>query len=409
MSVGIEAINVYAGCATFDVRTLFQARGLDMTRFENLMMLHKSVGLPCEDAVTHAVNAARPLIAALSPEERGRIDLVIAATESGIDFGKALSTYVHEHLGLARTCRLFEVKQACYAGTAALQMAAHYVAAQGPGARALVVATDVARYAEDQGYAEASQGVGAVAMLVSADPRVLALDLGASGLCSYQVMDTCRPDVDIETGDPDLSLLAYLECLEHSFAHYRTRVEDVDFRTSFRGLAFHTPFAGMVRGAHRKLMQQLGRVSAQDTATDFERRVAPSLVYARKVGNVYSASLYIALCSLISHTAADGPYRVGLFSYGSGCSSEFYSGVVGDAARDALARLDVAAHLDGRYALSLTQYEALMRGNAAWKFGIKDREVELDSIAAIYRSQLEGKQRLVLRGIANYHRKYSWS
>ncbi|HSR99487.1 MAG TPA: hypothetical protein VLM79_20685, partial [Kofleriaceae bacterium] len=102
MRVGIEAINVYAGCATFDVRALFEARRLDVKRFDNLMMQRKSVGLPCEDAVTHAVNAARPLIAALSADERGRIDLVIAATESGIDFGKALSTYVHEQLELPR-------------------------------------------------------------------------------------------------------------------------------------------------------------------------------------------------------------------------------------------------------------------------------------------------------------------
>ncbi|HSS00263.1 MAG TPA: hydroxymethylglutaryl-CoA synthase, partial [Kofleriaceae bacterium] len=308
-----------------------------------------------------------------------------------------------------RTCRLFEVKQACYAGTAALQMAAHYVVAQGGQARALVVATDTARYAEEQGYAEASQGVGAVAMLVGPDPRILALDLGASGLCSYQVMDTCRPDVDIETGDPDLSLLAYLECLEQSFAHYRARVEDVDLRTSFHALAFHTPFAGMVRGAHRKLMQQVGRASAQETAADFERRVAPSLSYARRIGNVYSASLYIALCSSITNTPASGPYRVGLFSYGSGCSSEFFSGVVGDGARDALARLDIAAHIEGRYQLSLAEYEALLRANAAWRFGTKDGEVDLASCAAIYSSQLEGRHRLVLRGIANYQRMYGWS
>lgn len=70
--------------------------------------------------------------------------MVITATESGLDFGKSLSTYIHAHLGLSRRCRLFEVKQACYGGTAALQMAANFVAAQvSPGAKALVIATAI--------------------------------------------------------------------------------------------------------------------------------------------------------------------------------------------------------------------------------------------------------------------------
>src|SRR3989442_15303438 len=105
MGVGIEAVNAYAGRASMDVRQLFQARGLDMQRFSNLMMEQKSVNLPCEDAVTNAVNAAKPLIYALSPAERERVELAIVGTESGLDFAKPISTYVHECLGLSRRCR----------------------------------------------------------------------------------------------------------------------------------------------------------------------------------------------------------------------------------------------------------------------------------------------------------------
>lgn len=142
MNVGIEAINAYGGQATIDVRTLFAARKLDLSRFENLMMIRKSVGLPCEDSVTNAVNAAKPIIDRLNEVEKNQIELVITATESGLDFGKSLSTYIHDYLGLSRRCRLFEVKQACYGGTAALQMAASFVAANtSPGEKALVIAT----------------------------------------------------------------------------------------------------------------------------------------------------------------------------------------------------------------------------------------------------------------------------
>ena len=122
MEVGIESINAFCGQASLDIRMLFEARDLDLERFNNLMMVEKSVGLPCEDAVTNAVNAAKPIVDALSEEERSRIELIITATESGVDFGKSLSTYIHDYLGLGRKCRLFELKQASYGGTAGLQI-----------------------------------------------------------------------------------------------------------------------------------------------------------------------------------------------------------------------------------------------------------------------------------------------
>src|SRR5688500_8985073 len=110
MAVGIESINAYVGRTSLGVRELFEARGLEMQRFGNLMMERKSVNLPCEDAVTNAVNAALPLVEALDPAERARVELVVVGTESGIDFGKSISTYIQEHLGLGRRCRSFEVK-----------------------------------------------------------------------------------------------------------------------------------------------------------------------------------------------------------------------------------------------------------------------------------------------------------
>ena len=102
MRVGIEAINAYCERLYIDVARLFEARGLDLSRFENLMMTRKSVGLPFEDPVTHAVNAARPLVENLTAQERSTIERVLTATESGIDFGKSMSTYIHKALDLSR-------------------------------------------------------------------------------------------------------------------------------------------------------------------------------------------------------------------------------------------------------------------------------------------------------------------
>src|SRR5262245_22270190 len=106
-TVGIEALNVFGGTCFVNVDKLAAHRGLDLTRFRNLLMNEKSVALTYEDPVTFGVNAAKPIIDALSPAERNSIELVITATESGIDFGKSMSTYFHDLLGLSRNCRLF--------------------------------------------------------------------------------------------------------------------------------------------------------------------------------------------------------------------------------------------------------------------------------------------------------------
>jgi len=410
MQVGIESINVYAGPAVMDVQELFCARELDLKRFDNLMMRKKSVGLPCEDSVTYGVNAAKPIIDQLNESEKSQIKMVITGSESGIDFGKSISTYIHDYLGLHRACRLFEVKQACYAGTAALQMAACFLlSGASPGAKVLVVATDVARAAVKHTYAEPSQAVGAVAMLVSTDPKIIEFDFGATGQHSYEVMDTCRPLPDIETGDPDLSLLSYLDCLEYSYRDYANKVENSDFLNTFDFLAFHTPFAGMVKGAHRTLVRRITKLDPDAIENDFQRRVTPSLSYCVQVGNIYSATLYLALCSLIDHAQIDGLKRVGLFSYGSGCSSEFYSGVVSRESQLTLRRMEIQQNLEKRYPLSIEEYENVLNQNMKWLFGVRDQTVDFDGFKPIYEYFFQGKNRLVLKCVREYHREYDWS
>lgn len=416
--VGVEAMRFYVGRACFDVRTLFECRGLNLARFDNLMMRKKSVALPCEDPVTHAVNAAKPIVSALTPAAKARIEMVVVASESGLDFGKSLSTYVHHYLELPKTCRLFEVKQACYGATAALQMAASFVASQAsPGAKVLVIASDTALHTTvgeggaDGSFAEPSSGTGAVALLVSDRPSIFELDFGASGLHSYEVMDTCRPVVGLETGDSDLSLLSYLDCLAGSFAAYGEKVEGADLRTTFDYLAFHTPFPGMVRGAHRKAMREHsgGAPTAEAIDADFERRVLPSLRYCADVGNLYSGSLYLALAGVIAAAPLGRRSRVGMFSYGSGCSSEFFSGVIGAEARKTGDDDAAAKDIGGRTELDFATYEEIGRRNRECGFGVRDHVVDVTSFKDLYEERFRGNELLVLDEVRAFHRRYRWS
>ncbi|HEY0792103.1 MAG TPA: hydroxymethylglutaryl-CoA synthase, partial [Chthoniobacterales bacterium] len=307
-------------------------------------------------------------------------------------------------------CRLFEVKHACYGGTAALQAAINLIASgASPGAKALVIATDLAKAAIKGSYVEPSQGIGAVALLVSDRPEVLEIDFGANGYYAYEVMDSCRPTPEIETGDSDLSLVAYLDCLEQSFNAYANRVDGADFVDTFSYLVFHTPFPGMVKGAHRMMMRKLKGALPKDSEVDFNRRVAPSLAYCMEVGNIYSATLYLALCGLIDSSPLEIPQRVGLYSYGSGCCSEFFSGIIGPQAKTKLGRLQKQKSLESRYELSLQEYDALLDLNLEWGFGLKDKEVDRAAFASTYDRAMSGRELLVLKRIANYHREYEWS
>jgi polyketide biosynthesis 3-hydroxy-3-methylglutaryl-CoA synthase-like enzyme PksG len=417
--VGIEAMNVFGGTARVDVMELMTHRELDTKRAENLLMIERSVALPQEDPISFAVNAANPIVTALSEGERDRIEMLITCSESGIDFGKSMSTYVHHYLGLNRNCRLFEIKQACYSGTAGLQMAMNFVLSQvSPGAKALVIATDISRPILPEGvdhtalkqmewsYAEPSSGAGAVAMLVSDVPRVFQADVGANGYYGFEVMDTCRPIPDGDVGDSDLSLMSYLDCCENAYREYEKRVAGVDYAETFQYLVFHTPFGGMVKGAHRTMMRKLTKANRYAIEDDFAARVTPGMNYCQRVGNIMGATVFLSLASTIDHGDFTRAKRLGCFSYGSGCCSEFFSGVVQEEGRRNLGQFGISSHLDGRYLLSMSEYDQLMIDSRPVRFGVRD--LTLDTSDPLIAATRGRTPRLYLSQVRSYHRKYEW-
>lgn len=418
-SVGIESMNVFAGTAYLDVTELALHRQLDPQRFSNLLMKEKTVALPYEDPVTFGVNAAKPIIDSLSPDEKDSIEMVITSTESAFDFGKSMSTYFHQQLGLNRNCRLFEVKNACYSGVAGLQNAVNFVLGQAsPGAKALVIATDIARFivakggqalTEDWSFAEPSSGAGAVAMLVSDQPHVFEIDVGASGYYGFEVMDTCRPAADSEAGNADLSLLSYLDCCENAFREYAKRVENADYRDSFSYLAFHTPFGGMIKGAHRTMMRKMVKASPAEIEEDFERRVTPGLKWCQRVGNIMGGTAMFSLAATIANGSFDTPKRLGCFSYGSGCCSEFFSGVADRQGQDKLARMQIPDRLGSRYKLTMEEYDKILQGSEAVKFGTRNVVLERDFPEGIAGATQAMGPCLFLKEIKEYHREYEWA
>lgn len=314
----------------FDIAELARIRGVNEEKFTVGLGCQKMAILgPTEDPVTMAANAARQVLdrAGVDP---GSIGMLLVATESAVDESKPMAVYVHEMLGLSRRCRVLDVKNACYAGTAALRLAMSWaVTPAAAGRRALVITTDVAYY-DMASPGEPTQGAAAVAMLVSTDPGILILDNRVEATYTREVMDFWRPSYrNSALVDGHYSLQCYLEALRGSYLLHKelTGLTLADFRH----VLFHTPFPKMAYKAHHLLFEleggELGLGMTEEES--FRWKVQPTLRAARELGNVYTSSLFAALISLIEENTLSADQQIALFSYGSGSSAEFLAGRVG--------------------------------------------------------------------------------
>jgi hydroxymethylglutaryl-CoA synthase len=405
---GIEKIRAYPGSLVLDIQKLGAARGHDPVELHDTMMIdERSLNPVWEDPVTMAVNAARPM---LTDADRQAIELLIVGTESAPDQEKAASTWVHRYLGLKPSCRNFEIKHACYSGTAGLQMALAWIASGAAGdAKALVITTDQSRMHLGQPY-EFVMGASAAAVLVSSHPSLLEVEIGKCGYWTEEVSDLTRPTSRVEQGDAETSLLAYLDGLEGAYAHYVERAgEPIDFDTYFSKNVYHAPFGGMTFRAHKALLRKWKPLSKSEAWAHFERKTLASLRYVRRMGGTYASSPLIGLMGLV-----DGPEdlragdRVSLYSYGSGCCAEFYSGLVGPAARQAVSEAGLPALLDARHAVSVETYEDVERERTRY-IDCGDYEPALEGLEGWYDRHYRGKGYLVFRGMRDHYRRYAWS
>jgi hydroxymethylglutaryl-CoA synthase len=253
------------------------------------------------------------------------------------------------------------------------------------GRSALVVCSDIARYGVATA-GEPTQGAGAVAMLVSARPEILEIDPGISGVFSDHVHDFWRPLGRREAVvDGHYSIDCYLAALAGAYRGWREKAtarellrHDAAPRSEqLARVVYHVPFCKMARKAHAHLRRcELEDASGgpldaaaqaredADGAASFETQVAPSLLLASQIGNTYTGSLYLGIASLLHAEGPEGAKlagkRIGLFSYGSGCSSEFFSGVVGAKAAERVAKAGLDALLASRTRVDVAGYERIM-------------------------------------------------
>lgn len=350
MNVGIDLLSFNTSSYYLDLQTLAEKRGVEYSKYAVGIGQEKmAIPPPDEDIVTMAATAALPVV---EQTDRSKIELLLFATESGIDQSKAAGIFAHKLLGLSPRCRSVELKEACYSGTAALQLAASHVARH-PDSKALILASDVARY-ELGSPGEPTQGCGAVAMLVSTHPRLLSLD-NENGMYTEDVMDFWRPNYrDQAFVDGKYSTRVYMHALEECWKQYHALTQRN--LGDFARFCYHLPFTRMAEKAHARL----GKVASAMALTDeqINQQIGDTLHYNRITGNSYAASLYVGLTSLLDNAVDDlSGKRIGLYSYGSGCVGEFFSGVIQKNYRQHLFTARHKALLEGRTELTYQQYE----------------------------------------------------
>jgi hydroxymethylglutaryl-CoA synthase len=158
----------------------------------------------------------------------------------------------------------------------------------------------------------------------------------------------------------------------------------------FAHIAFHAPTCKLVQKSYARLLyndflsdkthetftsldESISSLDYQKSLTDkgvekafmaltkkrFNERIYPSTLAPRYVGNMYTASVYSSLASIISEIPAEKllGQRIGVFSYGSGLASSFFSlKIVGDVS--SIGRiLNLKQRLEERHKIDPQVYE----------------------------------------------------
>ena len=364
--IGIDAVALAVPEGFLDIADLAQARNVAPGKYiEGLGVKQMSVAKAHEDPVALAANAARRVMK-LGKIDPSTIGLCIVGTETAVDHSKPIAAWIHRLCELPQTCRSFETKHACYGGTAGLMNAIDWIASgSARGKKALVICTDIARYALNS-PGEPTQGAGAIAMIISEDPRLCAFEVGVSGTYTKDVNDFWRPLYSKEAFvDGHHSVQCYLDAITGSYAAWKALNQEAN--TTHLPVArrlYHVPYGKMAKKAHRQVMAIEGKTEAEADQC-YETEVARSLDLPGQIGNVYTGSLYLAFASLMNAEAQllEGQ-RVTFFSYGSGCTAEFFAATIVPGAAAFTKALEIDAPLKNRRRYTFAEYEAIRKADA---------------------------------------------
>jgi hydroxymethylglutaryl-CoA synthase len=241
-------------------------------------------------------------------------------------------------------------------------------------------------------------------MLIGPDAP-LAVEPGLRGTYMQHAYDFYKPDLTSEYPyvDGHYSINCYTKALDAAYRDYcRREAKQAANGTAadpaktsldrFDYLAFHSPTCKLVQKSYARLLYHdyLGDANApafaevapelrdmdyEKSLTDkvvektfmtlskkrFQERVNPGIQVATNCGNMYCASVYGGLASLLSFVDSkelEGK-RIGLFSYGSGLAASFLSFRINGSVEKISKTLNIPARLEARRAVPPATYDSV--------------------------------------------------
>jgi len=363
----------------------------------------------CTDIYSLALTAVSSLFRkySIDPASIGRLEV---GTETLLDKSKSVKSVLMQ---LFEKSGNFDVEgvdtvNACYGGTNALFNAVNWVESSAwDGRNAVVVAGDIALY--KKGNARPTGGAGCVAMLVGADAPI-AFEPGLRGSYITHAYDFYKPDLTSEYPivDGQFSIKCYTEAVDACYQTYNSREQKVKARLNgstngshaevetpldrFDHMCFHAPTCKLVSKSYARMLYndflanpsnplfaevpaELKDMPLEQSLSDktvektfmalskkrFAARVQPSIQVPTMCGNMYTASVYASLISLLSNVSSDQLQgkRVGIFSYGSGLASSFFSLRIRGSTEEMKTKVDLQARLDSRRVVAPEVYDEM--------------------------------------------------
>ncbi|KAI1855114.1 hypothetical protein JX265_012302 [Neoarthrinium moseri] len=414
-NVGIKGIEVYFPNQYVDQAELETYDGVSQGKYTvGLGQTRMSFCDDREDTYSLALTAVSFLLRKynIDPSSIGRLEV---GTETILDKSKSVKSVLMQLFeGHNTNIEGADTYNACYGGTNALFNAVNWIESSAwDGRDAIVVAADIAAYDTDR--AKPTGGAGSVAMLIGPNAP-LKIEPGLRGNYMRHTYDFYKPDFSKEYPyvDGHLSLRCYGEALDGCYNAYLAREKvlsvngtngqthddgtenDAEFDSGkpasvespadrFDYMCFHSPTCKTVMKSYARLyfndfladptsaMFKDVPPELKDTANEaeinrhflpltkkrFGQRVQPATHLPSQCGNMYTASLYSSLCSLLTFgtsTQLKGK-TIGMFSYGSGLSSSMFSLKVVGSVEEMKSKLDLVARLEARKQASPEAYQ----------------------------------------------------
>jgi hydroxymethylglutaryl-CoA synthase len=341
----------------------------------------------------------------IDPKSIGRLEV---GTETLLDKSKSVKTVLMQLFAPSGNTNIegVDTVNACYGGTNALFNAINWVESSAwDGRNAIVVAGDIALY--KKGAARPTGGAGCVAMLVGPDAP-LAFEPGLRGSYITHAYDFYKADLTSEYPlvDGQYSIRCYSEAVDQCYKEYTAREAKLKSQLNghangthaevetaldrFDYMCFHSPTCKLVSKSYARLLYndyladpenpifkdvpaEIKSLTYEQSITDktiektfvalskkrFAQRVQPSVEVPTQCGNMYCASVYSSLVSLISNVSSADLQgkRVTIFSYGSGLASSMFSLKVKGSVEEMAGKVDLHTRLNARNIVAPEVYD----------------------------------------------------